>query len=312
MSTADHRAWLLSDFKSLFTEFLNNDSSMSVGEKSIYIQFFDDRVITLPDKNVESIFELYHNISAKPNHPYYDYVIKGVFDSFKFTYILDGDWKNNAKRIRRRQAPEQRTVTKKLLRSINKIENRIRSSHREHLVFLDIDGCLLFEDIGTHDKCGDYHIPKEVSKKIYVGIHNHPLALNPFSPDDLSFAFYLYIPINRVVTLDGTYELIFGEELLSNHGEITRILAYYNNIIDEQIESEEYKGLYEMLYGNSKIGRVRKRIHDKCKESGDYTKSYDYDKANGFLELNKKSLLEAMDQTSKFFGLKFTFYPKRY
>jgi hypothetical protein len=290
---------------------------MSEKEKTEQINLFDDRIITLPSNQLSSFFKSYQSLKSNPSHPFYDGIMKMLMSEVTMFYILgqcedeswSDSWKQSAKRIRRCQNPQQLPMSNKLIKALIKNEKRIRTQNREHMILFDIDGKTLDEEVGSFDRCGVSYGHTDLPKGTYVEIHNHPLGHDSFSKEDINFSLNRKIPITRVVTLDGTHEIMFDKELLSDYYEITKILSYYSEIENKQRESDEYKFIYEVAECKNSLGKKRNRLIDKCNNNDGFAELYKLEQQAGFHELGRKASMEAISNTAKEFGFIYKYYP---
>jgi hypothetical protein len=320
----DFKYIFITEIKPVFVEYLKTNSIDYNDDDRL--KFFEDRILTLPDNILTPIFhsyEQYKSLMPNPNNPYYDYAKEGLYKTLmtriELLFREDTDnntlwgdtWKDKAKRIRRLDNLPRLPMSQKLKDSLTKNEKRIRPMHREHMLLFNENGELLDEVVGLFDSCGSSYAYIGLPNGTYVEIHNHPLGHDSFSYDDLAYSLLRHkIPITRVVTLDGTHEVMFTNDLLSDYQEIMRILSYYKDVKNEQSESDEYGFLYEILNGENDLGKNRNRLVEKCRNSNrGFTELYELEKQVGLHDLGRKASIEVISATAEEYGFVYNFYP---
>ncbi|WP_174591281.1 hypothetical protein [Methanocella conradii] len=288
----------IKEIKPLFIEYLKT-SPIDEKEKLDKIKFFEDRILTLPCERLNSFYQNYQKFKSNPNHPNYNKNMKRLMDQLSFYYNCedgsdDDSWRQRAKRIKRCQNLQRLPMSQKLINTLIKNENKIRPiQNHEHILLFDMDGKILDEEIGSFDVCGIKYQYIDLPKGTYVEMHNHPLSYNSFSEDDLVFSLNKNIPITRVVTLDGTHEIMFGKDILSDYYEKTKIVSYYHYIINKQREFDMYKFFYEVEEGLNSLGKERNRLKGICKTNNKFAELYKLEEKAGFHDLGRKAYMEA-------------------
>ena len=136
-------------------------------------------------------------------------------------------------------------------------------------------------------------------------MHQHPLSYSPFSNRDIMFSLNNNVPITRVVTLDGSHEIMFGNDILSDYKEKNKIKQYFINIEEEQKDSDEYKLLYKVCSGKNTLRKKR----DALIKEKDFVELFKFEKKLGFHDVGKKASMEVISRTAEKFGFIYTYYP---